>query len=111
MARPVDPGRVGPQVFQGIILPRVLIEHVKDQVAVVLHHPLAGLVALDAGPLLTGTAQGGIHLFGESVDLPSAVAGTKEEEVVKGGDGAHVEDDNVAGLVVLGGASALDSEV
>src|SRR5712664_338174 len=44
---PVDARRVGPQLFQRVILARVGVEDVNDHVAVILNDPLAGLVALD----------------------------------------------------------------
>ena len=73
---PVDARRIGPQVFQTIVGARVGIEHMDHDVAVVLHHPFAGLVAFDGGALLAGSAQGGVHFLRERMDLPAAGAGT-----------------------------------
>src|ERR1700677_4221196 len=82
-----------------------------DQVAVVLHDPLTRFIAFDGGSFLPSRAQSGVHLFGKRVDLSTAGAGTQEQEIVKWGNLAHVQNDNVAALVVLGDVRALDSEV
>ena len=100
VALPVHAPRVGPQVFQAVVLARVGVEDVDDHVAVILHHPFAGFVALDGQRAVAFRVQGGVDFFADGVDLPAAVAGGQDEEVVQGSDASHVEDDHVAGLVV-----------
>src|SRR5579875_3316071 len=81
-----------------------------DQVAVVLHHPFAGFVALDGQPAIALFVQGGVDFFADGVDLPSAEAGGEDKEIVQGSDPPHVKDQYIPALVfggdVCGQASA-----
>src|SRR5262245_34942570 len=102
---PLDVRRIGPQVFEGIIQPRVRVEYVHDDVAVILHNPARGLVALDGQPLLAGVRQGGVDFFGEGMNLATAGARGQHLEVVERSNASHVEDNDILGLVLLGDAS------
>src|SRR5207248_11011782 len=66
----------------------------------------ARLVALDRQALVALPAQRGVDLLGEGVDLAAAGAGGDHEVVVEGGLAAHVQDEDVAGLVVGGDLGA-----
>src|SRR5262245_40932743 len=68
---PVDPGGVGPEVLQGVVLARLWVEHVDHHVAVVLHHPAARLVALHRMAEVAMLSHGGVYLLGDGVDLPA----------------------------------------
>src|SRR5947209_1495013 len=72
---PVHARGVGPQVLDGVVFARVRVEDVDDHVAVILHDPFAGLVALDGPAPVAALVQGGIHLFADRVDLAAAGAG------------------------------------
>ncbi len=97
---PVDAPGVGPEVLDGEILPGRGIEDVDHHVAVVLDDPLTGCVAFDRKALVALSVHGRVDLFGDGVDLPAAVAGGQDEEIVKGSEAAHVEDDDVPRFVV-----------
>src|SRR5262249_22376274 len=104
VALPVHVRGIGPEVLQGVIAARVGVEDVDDHVAVVLHDPAAGLVALDREALVAGRPHRRVDLLGDGVDLAAAGAGTQDEVVVKRGQAAHVEDKDVFGLVLLADA-------
>src|SRR5260221_12548498 len=85
---PVDLLGVGPEVFQGVIGPRILVEYMHHDIAVVLHDPPARLVALDAQTLLVLRTHEGIDLFGQRVNFASARSGHHDEEVEDHGNAA-----------------------
>src|SRR5262249_16966446 len=87
---------------QRVIRPRVRVEHVDQEVAVVLDDPLTRLVTFDPHPAVANAAHRIVDLFRQRVDLAAARAGADDEVVVQGMQAAHVEDDNVAGLVITG---------
>src|SRR5262245_53639921 len=65
---PIHVRRVGPEFFQGIIRAGVGIENVHDEIAVVLDHPLAVLVALDGMAFFALALQEGVDLFGDRMN-------------------------------------------
>ena len=69
-------------------------------IAVILYDPFAGFVAFNSQPTITFRVEANIDLFANGVDLPAAVAGAEDEEIVQGRDASHVEDFHVACLVV-----------
>src|SRR5438045_7007570 len=91
--RPVDPWGVFPQLFDAIVFPSLGREQVDDDITVVLHKPLAGLVAFDGKALLADAMQGGVDLLGEGVDLPPGRAGDEDEKVEERSLPAHVENE------------------
>ena len=97
-----------PRVFKGIITARVLIEDVNDDVAVILHHPAARLVALDAQAFFPFGTHERVHFLGKGVDLPTAAAGHEDEEIEDRRDATQVQDEHVLGFVVVADAGALN---
>src|SRR5262249_54143738 len=73
-------------------------------ITVVLNDPLGGLVSFDAKPHLSLAGHGAVYFLGDRVDLPSAGAVGQDQKVVNGSDAAHVQDNNVASLVISGNA-------
>src|SRR5262245_50236504 len=85
-ALPIHARRIRPQFLDGIVLPRRVVEHMDDHVAVILDHPFARLVALDGEAAITPLVHGVVDFFGDGVDLPPAGTGGENEEVIQGRD-------------------------
>src|SRR5262249_492010 len=97
---PVNARSVGPEILDGVVFARLRVEDVRHQIAVVLHDPARRLVTLDRKPDVAAVSQRRVDLFGDGVDLPAAGAGSDDEEVVQGRDAPHVQNDDVASLVL-----------
>src|SRR5262245_10601008 len=101
-ALPVDAWGVRPELFQCVVLPRLGVEHVDQHVAIVLHDPLAGAVALNPHPPVADAPEGVVDLLRQGVALAAAGTGADDEVVVQGMKAAHVKNDDVAGFMVAG---------
>src|ERR1700730_15366680 len=108
-ALPIQARGIQPQILERIEGAGLRIEEMDDDVAVVLHHPFAGFIALDAEALLSLGSQRRIDLFGDGMNLSSAGRRGDDEEVVERCDSPHVEDEDVACLVVGSHRSAPES--
>ena len=86
-------------------------EHVDDDVAVVDQHPLLLALALDPQRRPSGgLADAGLDVVDERAHEP-AVGGVDDDEVVGDAEhAAHVEDDDVAALLLVGPARRRDGE-
>src|SRR5262249_30826723 len=108
LARPVYPLRIRPQILEGVILTRFLIEDMDHDVAIVLHDPTARLIALDAKALFALCVYVVANFVREGVNLASAGAGHDDEKVEDRRDATQVQDEHILGLVGVAGAGALD---
>src|SRR5262245_45470233 len=69
---PIHAWRIGPEVFEPVIIAGVLIEDVDHDIAVILHHPAAGLIARNGEAFLPFGAKGRIDLLGQRMYLAPA---------------------------------------
>src|SRR5262249_42717568 len=69
---PIDPRGIGPEVLKVVVLAARRIEQMHDNVAVVLHDPLARFVSLDTPAFIPFGPHGVVNLFSQRMQLPSA---------------------------------------
>src|SRR5262249_29422315 len=103
---PVQSRRIGPEFFETVVTACLRVEHMDDDIAVVLNDPLAGLVAFDAQADLALAAHGRVGFCGEGVELAAAGAAGQHKEVIQRSHPPHVQDDDITGLVVRSHPSA-----
>jgi len=77
---------------------------VDDDIAVVLHDPFTPFVSLDRQALLALSAHHCVDFLGKDVQLTPAGTRDENEVVVEWSLAPHVEDENIAGLMVRGEA-------
>ena len=96
-------GRV-PEIFERVELPRLFVEQVDHDRAVVEQNPAAFAVAFDAQPVVAQLVfERVVDFVADGVELPAAVAGGEHEVVELGRQRPHVEHGDVLAAVVGGG--------
>src|SRR5436305_12361280 len=88
---PVNSWRVLPELFEPVVVPGLGAEQVHDDVAVVLHDPPGGLVALHGEALLAVGTHLRVDLLRPHVELTAAGAGDDHEEAIGGCLASHGE--------------------
>lgn len=73
-----------------------------DHIAVILHDPLALVVAIDPLALRPRLLELLVDLLGDGQHLASACAGRQNEKIKNGGDGGQIKDQRVVRLEVIG---------
>src|SRR5262245_21544521 len=97
---PIDARRVAPEVLEVIIAPRLVIEEMHDEVAVVEQHPMRFVVPLDADLAIAELGECTIDFIRHRVDLAAARSTGNYEEVDKGSQLPQVDDQNVTPPIV-----------
>src|SRR6476646_5427143 len=93
---------VVPEILETVVLARLGCEDVDDDVAVVADDPARLRTALDgARQHAVVLLQASVHLVPDGLRLARVAARAHDEEVGVRADGPHVEDDHVAGELVL----------
>ena len=94
-----------PELFESVILARLGLEHLDDDIAVIEQDPTAFVVSFDAvsfiaQPLFVGV----IDLFADGMQLPSTRSRDDDEEIEARRYFAKVEDDDVLSTIVVSDA-------
>ena len=93
-----------PEVFERVVGPRLGLEQMDHDVAVVEQNPAAFFVSFDSQPAVAHPIfQGVVDFLAHGVELAATGAGGEHEVVEHRGQLAHVEHDDVGAAIVFGG--------
>jgi hypothetical protein len=96
-----------PEFVQLIIVPFLRAEDVDDYVDIIQQQPAgigASLAVVRQDALYF---KGFFNLVADSVKLPSALTGADNKIIRKAGNFMHIQQDDVAGLLIAGGVDGL----